>query len=138
MRKVGKFHIFPRGVSVLLDSAAPATCYLLLAVWTIGILSPGVAQDEGKIKIETEPVNLDVIVNDLAGKQIYDLKEEDLEVYEDGALQKITRFKPAGRPLQVILLFDMSVSMGSIFPAIKVGRKFTPPASILSGRRHGM
>jgi VWFA-related protein len=48
-----------------------------------------------------------------------DLKKEDFEIYEDGVLQEIAHFKPAPHPLRVILLFDMSVSMGAIFPAIK-------------------
>jgi len=100
MRKVGKFHI--------------------LTLWMISLFSPVVAQqDEVKIKIDTELVNVDVIVNDRAGKRIHDLKKEDFEIYEDGVLQEITHFKPAPQPLRLILLFDMSTSMGLVFPAIK-------------------
>ncbi|HZF38705.1 MAG TPA: hypothetical protein VE715_07765, partial [Blastocatellia bacterium] len=69
MRKVGKFHI--------------------LTLWMISLFSPVVAQqDEVKIKIDTELVNVDVIVNDRAGKRIHDLKKEDFEIYEDGVLQE--------------------------------------------------
>jgi Ca-activated chloride channel family protein len=92
----------------------------IAAVWMIVLFSLGVAQqDEGKIKTETELINVDVAVKDAAGKRIHDLKKEDFEIYEDGVLQEITHFKPASHTLRLILLFDTSVSMGAIFPAIK-------------------
>jgi VWFA-related protein len=80
---------------------------------------PGVAQDDGKIKTETELINVEVVVKDAAGIRASDLKKEDFEIYEDGVLQEIAHFKPAPHPLRLILLFDTSVSMGAIFPAIK-------------------
>jgi VWFA-related protein len=85
----------------------------------IVLFSLGVAQDEGKIKTENELINIDVVVKDFAGTRIYDLKKEDFEIYEDGVLQEIAHFKPAPHALRLILLFDASVSMGAIFPAIK-------------------
>lgn len=99
MRKVGEFRI--------------------LTLWVIVLFSPGVAQDEGKSKVKAEPINIDVVVKDADGKRVPDLKKEDFEVYEDGVLQEIADFKPAPHPLRLILLFDTSVSMGAIFPAIK-------------------
>jgi len=86
MRKVGKLHI--------------------LTVWLIVLFSPGVAQDEGKVKIKTELININVVVKDADGKRIPDLKKEDFEIYEDGVLQEIAQFKPAPHPLRLILLFD--------------------------------
>jgi VWFA-related protein len=99
MRKVGKFRI--------------------LTVCVIVLFSPVVAQDDGKPKIKTELINIDVMVKDAEGKRIPDLKKEDFEIYEDGVLQEIADFKPAPHPLRLILLFDTSVSMGAIFPGIK-------------------
>jgi VWFA-related protein len=100
MKNIGKFHI--------------------LTLWMIGLFIPVVAQqDEVKIKIDTELINVDVIVNDRAGKRIPDLKKEDFEIYEDGVLQEITHFKPAPQPLRLVMLFDMSNSMEAMFPAIK-------------------
>jgi Ca-activated chloride channel family protein len=100
MKKVGKFHV--------------------LTLLMIGLFSLVVAQrDEGKIKTETEPINIDVAVKDATGKQLPELKKEDFEIYEDGALQEIAHIKPAPHPLRLILLFDTSVSMGAISPAIK-------------------
>ena len=99
MRKVGKFRI--------------------LTICVIVLFSPVVAQDDGKLKTKTELINIDVMVKDAEGKRIPDLKKEDFEIYEDGVLQEIADFKPAPHPLRLILLFDTSVSMGAIFPAIK-------------------
>jgi Ca-activated chloride channel family protein len=108
MRKLGKFYS---------ASAAMTICFLTL--WMIGLFSPGDAQDEGKVKIKTELINVAVGVKDADGKRITDLKKEDFEIYEDGVLQEIADFKPASRPLRLILLFDTSVSMGAIFPPVK-------------------
>jgi Ca-activated chloride channel homolog len=100
MRKIGKFHI--------------------LTLWMIGLFSLIVAQqDEGKVKTETEPISLDVVVKDVAGNRLPELKKEDFEIYEDGALQEIASVKPAPNPLRLILLFDTSVSMGEFFKGIQ-------------------
>ena len=108
MRKLGKYYS---------ASAAPTICFLTL--WMIGLFGPGGAQDEGKVKIKTELINVAVGVKDADGKRIPDLKKEDFEIYEDGVLQEIADFKPAPHPLRLILLFDTSVSMGAVFPAVK-------------------
>jgi VWFA-related protein len=99
MRKVGKFRI--------------------LTVCVIVLFSPVVAQDDGKPKIKTDLINIDVMVKDAEGKRIPDLKKDDFEIYEDDVLQEIADFKPAPHPLRLILLFDTSVSMGAILPAVK-------------------
>src|SRR5499426_547942 len=108
MRKLGKFY-----------SASAVMTICFLTPWMIGLFSPGGAQDEGKVKTKTELINVAVVVKDADGKRISDLKKEDFEIYEDGVLQEITDFKPAPHPLRLVLLFDTSVSMGAIFPAVK-------------------
>src|SRR5262245_53581208 len=98
----------------------PALCRrAIAALWMTVLFCPGVAQDEGKTKTETELINVEVVVKDAAGIRASDLKKEDFEIYEDGVLQEIAHFKPAPHPLRLILLFDTSVSMGAIFPAIR-------------------
>src|SRR5215475_9946930 len=108
MRKLGKFY-----------SASAAMTISFLTLWMIGLFSPGDAQDEGKVKIKTELINVAVGVKDADGKRIPDLKKEDFEIYEDGVLQEIALFKPAPHPLRLVLLFDTSVSMGAILHAIR-------------------
>src|SRR5262249_30327954 len=94
MRKIGKFHI--------------------LTLCMVSLFIPIDAQ-----RTETEPINIDVLVKDATGNRLPELKKEDFEIYEDDALQEIAQLKPAPHPLRLILLFDTSISMGAISPAIK-------------------
>jgi Ca-activated chloride channel homolog len=92
----------------------------ILTLWMIGLFGLIVAQqDEGKVKTETEPISLDVVVKNVSGNQAPELKKEDFEIYEDGALQEIASVKPAPHPLRLIMLFDTSVSMGAFFKGIQ-------------------
>jgi VWFA-related protein len=54
-------------------------------------------QPQPVIRIGTEEVILDMIVRDKKGRPISDLKEGDIEVYEDGVKQRITSFRPINR-----------------------------------------
>lgn len=45
------------------------------------------------IRVNTEEVLLDIVVRDKKGRPVNDLKESDIEVYEDGAKQKIVSFR---------------------------------------------
>lgn len=50
------------------------------------------AQDEDVVKISTALIQLDVTVTDKKGNAIRDLKQDDIEIYENGKKQKITGF----------------------------------------------
>src|SRR5262245_50848824 len=91
----------------------------IAALLIIILLISGVAQDSGKIKLETEPINIDVVVKDTEGIQVTDLKKEEFEIYEDGVLQEITHFRPINQPLRLVLVFDMSTSMELMINGIK-------------------
>ncbi|HKQ73461.1 MAG TPA: VWA domain-containing protein [Blastocatellia bacterium] len=49
-------------------------------------------QDEPLLRIETELVQIDVVVTDKQGKLVRDLKRLDFELFEDGKKQEITHF----------------------------------------------
>src|SRR5215475_12033095 len=49
-------------------------------------------QDEPLLRIETELVQIDVVVTDKQGKLVRDLKRVDFELFEDGKKQEITHF----------------------------------------------
>ena len=48
--------------------------------------------DDDVVRITTNLVQVDVTVTDKKGRQVTDLKPEDIEIYEDGKLQPITNF----------------------------------------------
>src|SRR5262245_59284601 len=49
-------------------------------------------QDEPLLRIETELVQIDVVVTDKQGKLVRDLKRVDFELFEDGKKQEISHF----------------------------------------------
>src|SRR5262245_46111290 len=49
--------------------------------------------DQGKVKITTGELLLDMVVRDKKGRLVKDLKASDVEVYEDGVLQKPESFR---------------------------------------------
>ncbi|HQR33842.1 MAG TPA: VWA domain-containing protein [Blastocatellia bacterium] len=49
-------------------------------------------QDPGTLRIETELVQVDLVVTDKQGKIVKDLKREDFQIFEDGKPQTITHF----------------------------------------------
>ena len=64
-----------------------------------------------RIRSGVELVSLNVTVTDGGGKYVTDLTEEEFEVYEDGARQKLTFFSRTQQPISLALLLDTSASM---------------------------
>ncbi|MGH9855898.1 MAG: VWA domain-containing protein, partial [Blastocatellia bacterium] len=71
------------------------------------------------VKIDTELVNLNVVVTDRHGQRVRGLGKDDFEVYEDGVKQEITHFAAEERSLKLALVFDTSISMEETLPAVK-------------------
>jgi Ca-activated chloride channel family protein len=106
-----------RGLQMLCISkqvriAFTAFCFITAAATSI------TAQEE-VIKTKTSLVNLNAVVSDRQGRRVSGLKKEDFEVYEDGVLQEITHFTAEERPLRLVLVFDVSVSMEAVLPNVK-------------------
>src|SRR5689334_12907772 len=81
---------------------------LLASYWT----SAQVPQGGGfKITTEVDLVLLDVSVKDTKGGYVVDLTKDNFQVYENGALQKITEFVGSDIPVAVGLVMDNSGSM---------------------------
>jgi Ca-activated chloride channel family protein len=80
---------------------------------------PAAAQDV--IKVQTELVNLSVVVRDRNGRRVSGLLKEDFEVFEDGARQEVTHFRAEEVPLRLVLVFDLSLSMEAALPTVKQG-----------------
>ena len=64
-----------------------------------------------RIRSGVELVSLNVTATDGQGKYTTDLNEEEFEVYEDGAKQKLTFFSKTQQPISLALLLDTSASM---------------------------
>ena len=69
--------------------------------------------DEEVLKIDTQLVDVPIVITDKAGKPILNLKENNFTVYEDGKPQEISQFGATSAPFEVALLLDTSGSTRS-------------------------
>jgi Ca-activated chloride channel family protein len=69
------------------------------------------AQQGNRIRSGVELVSLNVTVTDGTNKYATDLNQEDFEVFEDGAKQKLTFFSRTQQPISLAILLDTSASM---------------------------
>ena len=70
---------------------------LLALVLGMPVQAQSRPQSEQTIRIGTAEVVLDIVVRDKKGRPVKDLTEEEFEVYEDGARQKIESFRLIAR-----------------------------------------
>lgn len=94
-------------------------CFLLILSSNIsGILLAQVKNDPKKdddevLRIDTQLVDVPIVVNDKTGKPLLNLKQSNFVVYEDGARQEISDFSATTAPFEVALLLDTSGSTRS-------------------------
>jgi Ca-activated chloride channel family protein len=82
-----------------------------LAVVIAAAAATALAAQGQRIRSGVELVSLNVTAVDGQGKFVTDLAEEEFEVYEDGAKQKLTFFSKTQQPISLALLLDTSASM---------------------------
>ena len=82
-----------------------------LAVLLAAAGATALAAQGQRIRSGVELVSLNVTATDGQGKFTTDLTEEEFEVYEDGAKQKLTFFSKTQQPISLALLLDTSASM---------------------------
>jgi len=70
-------------------------------------------KDDEPIRVETQLVDVPLIVTDKAGKPILNLKQNNFTIYEDGKKQEIAEFAATDAPFEVALLLDTSGSTRS-------------------------
>jgi Ca-activated chloride channel family protein len=90
-----------------------------VTVIALCILSASVFGQDEVVRVESELVNLNVVVTDRQGRRISGLTREEFEVFEDGSRQEITHFTAEERPLKLVMVFDISVSMEAVLPTVK-------------------
>lgn len=60
------------------------------------------------VKVQTQAVNIDVIVTDDNGNPIPGLKKQDFRILDDGVPQRITNFAPTNSPITIVMLMEYS------------------------------
>ena len=86
---------------------APLTCSALLSAALFPRESP-----QNVIRVNVNLVLVDATVKNKAGQIMVDLKQENFELREDGTPQKIEIFSRDEIPLDVVLVLDLSDSIG--------------------------
>ncbi|HLF82928.1 MAG TPA: VWA domain-containing protein [Blastocatellia bacterium] len=102
-----------------------ALTLLLPAIWQQTPVSNVSSRDENAIRLNARLVNLNIKVVDPAGRPVPQLTREDFVVLEDNVPQAVTYFQPVAAPVNLVLLLDLSGSIGSKLQAMKkAARKF--------------
>jgi len=88
-------------------------------------------QDPATLRIETELVQIDLVVTDKQGKIVKNLKREDFQVFDNGKPQTITHFSVGTATRQANWIRTESKSGNKTAPALPTA---PPPAAIDVGR----
>jgi Ca-activated chloride channel family protein len=90
---------------------------LLSCLLVFGFFIVAPAQDKTEeeeiLRVDTQVIDVPIIVTDKSGKPIVNLKRGNFKVYEDGKPQEITDFTATAAPFEVALLLDTSGSTRS-------------------------
>lgn len=78
-----------------------------------------VEDDDEILKIETQLVDVPIVVTNQDGKPILNLKSENFDIFEDGKKQELSAFTTTNAPFEVALLLDTSGSTRSDLRLIK-------------------
>ncbi|MBA3352518.1 MAG: VWA domain-containing protein [Blastocatellia bacterium] len=70
-------------------------------------------EEDEVVRVDTELVEVPVVVTDRTGKPVLNLKQGNFTVYEDGKTQELTDFSATNAPFEVALLLDTSGSARS-------------------------
>ena len=70
-------------------------------------------EEDEVVRVDTELVDVPVIVIDKAGKPVLNLKQNNFAVFEDGKTQEVADFAATNAPFEVALLLDTSGSTRS-------------------------
>src|SRR5437867_1351921 len=86
--------------------------FLIAAIASIG-LSPRLGQRD-IIQADVDLVVVPASVKDADGRVIYDLKEQDFSIFEDGRRQQIQQFSIDPAPLSAVVLVDTGISRSAL------------------------
>src|ERR1700719_655302 len=95
-----------------------AVIYVALA-YAIPARGQEQGQSQGTIRVDVNLVLMDATVKSKDGQIMANLKKDDFEVREDGAIQKIDIFSRDELPLDVALVLDLSDSIGTFLGPLR-------------------
>src|SRR4030095_656526 len=105
--------------------SALALILSLVAQQTSSPVTRAIRTDESAIRLHARLVNLNVRVADPPGRTVQQLERDGFVVLEDNVPQELTYFEPVTAPLNLLLLLDLSGSIGSKLQVMKkAARKF--------------
>jgi Ca-activated chloride channel homolog len=95
-----------------------AARFVLLLIYISLLIVNSAAQTDKKeddevIRVNTQLVDVPIVVTDKSGKPILNLKQNNFIVYEDGKPQEVSEFAATSAPFEVALLLDTSGSTRS-------------------------
>lgn len=76
-------------------------------------------ENDDVLRIETQLVEVPLVVTDKSGKPLLNLKQSNFSIYENGKPQEITEFFTTAAPFEVALLLDTSGSTRSDLAVIQ-------------------
>jgi len=87
-------------------------CLVALGASVLRLPARAQQQDHGSIRVDVNLVMVDATVKSKASEIMANLKKEDFQVREDGVVQKLDVFSRDELPLNVVLVLDLSDSIG--------------------------
>ena len=103
----------------------PQKPIVLLLLFCCGFFASAHGQDprpsdgDEVIRVDTELIDVPIVVTDRAGKPVLNLKKKNFVIYEDGKPQEISDFSTTSAPFEVALLLDTSGSTRSDIDLIR-------------------
>ncbi|MDQ2746007.1 MAG: VWA domain-containing protein, partial [Acidobacteriota bacterium] len=70
-------------------------------------------KDDEVLRVDTQLVDVPIVITDKAGKPVLNLKQNNFVIYEDGKRQETADFAATNAPFEVALLLDTSGSTRS-------------------------
>lgn len=93
---------------------------VLLLLFSVGFDAQTKTETEDDVlRIETQLVEVPLVVTDKSGKPLLNLKQNNFAVYENGKLQEVAEFFTTAAPFEVALLLDTSGSTRSDLAVIQ-------------------
>ena len=97
--------------------------FFLILIFSLGFSADISAQDKKEddevLRVDTQLVDVPIVVTDKSGKPLLNLKQSNFVVYEDGKKQEVSDFSATSAPFEVALLLDTSGSARADLQLIK-------------------